>query len=216
MWSGRWESRRRSQKFGTVVVMGGGVGTAMAYPTAAALKRAGNRVISIVGARNKELVILERELREVSDALMITTDDGSYADKGFVTDKLRQLIENGTRIDLVLAIGPDPHDESGGGDDAQRAHPHHRQPEPDHDRRHRHVRRLPRAGRRKERVRLRRRPRVRRAPRGFRRAGAAQFDVPRRPSRQSMEEFQLRDGSRIAKLEAAPDAAHAQCEGGSR
>ena len=88
--------------------MGGGVGTAMAYPTAAALKRAGNRVISIVGARNKELVILEREMREVSDALMITTDDGSYADKGFVTDKLRQLIENGTRIDLVLAIGPIP------------------------------------------------------------------------------------------------------------
>jgi ferredoxin--NADP+ reductase len=96
------------EKFGTVVVMGGGVGTAMAYPTAVALKSAGNRVISIVGARSKELVILENELREVSDALMITTDDGSYADKGFVTDKLRQLIENGTRIDLVLAIGPIP------------------------------------------------------------------------------------------------------------
>jgi ferredoxin--NADP+ reductase len=96
------------EKFGTVVVMGGGVGTAMAYPTAAALKKAGNRVISIVGARNKELVIEETELREVSDSLMITTDDGSYADKGFVTDKLRQLIENGTRIDLVLAVGPIP------------------------------------------------------------------------------------------------------------
>jgi ferredoxin--NADP+ reductase len=96
------------EKFGTVVVIGGGVGTAMAYPTAAALKRVGNRVITIVGARNKELVILERELREVSDALMITTDDGTYAEKGFVTDKLRQLIENGTRIDLVLAIGPIP------------------------------------------------------------------------------------------------------------
>ena len=94
------------QTFGTVVVVGGGVGTAMAYPTAAALKRAGNRVISIVGARNKELVILEPEMRAVSDALIITTDDGSYADKGFVTDKLRQLIENGTRIDLVLAVGP--------------------------------------------------------------------------------------------------------------
>ena len=93
-------------KYGTVVVVGGGVGTAMAYPTAAALKRAGNRVISIVGARNKELVILEREMREVSDALLLTTDDGSYADKGFVTDKLRQLIENGTRIDLVIAVGP--------------------------------------------------------------------------------------------------------------
>jgi ferredoxin/flavodoxin---NADP+ reductase len=96
------------EKFGTVVVIGGGVGTAMAYPTAAALKKAGNRVISIVGARNKELVILEREMSEVSDTLMITTDDGSYADKGFVTDKLRQLIDNGTRIDLVLAVGPIP------------------------------------------------------------------------------------------------------------
>ena len=96
------------ENFGTVVVMGGGVGTAMAYPTAVALKKAGNRVISIVGARDKELVILEREMGEVSDSLMITTDDGSYADKGFVTDKLRQLIDNGTRIDLVLAVGPIP------------------------------------------------------------------------------------------------------------
>jgi len=94
------------QKFGTVVVIGGGVGTAMAYPSASAFKRAGNRVISIIGGRNKELVILEKELRAVSDAVLVTTDDGSYADKGFVTDKLRQLIENGTRIDLVLAIGP--------------------------------------------------------------------------------------------------------------
>ncbi len=96
------------EKFGTVVVMGGGVGTAMAYPTAAALKHAGNKIISIVGARNKELVILEREMREVSDVLMITTDDGSYADKGFVTDKLRQLIQNGVPIHLVLAVGPIP------------------------------------------------------------------------------------------------------------
>src|SRR5437879_10118736 len=78
----------------------------MAYPTAAALKGAGNRVIAIGGARNKQLVILEKEMREVSDALLITTDDGSYADKGFVTDKLRQLIDNGTRIDLVVAVGP--------------------------------------------------------------------------------------------------------------
>jgi len=96
------------RKFGTVVVMGGGVGTAMAYPTTAALKNAGNHVISIVGARNKDLVILEDEMRTVSDVLMITTDDGTYADKGFVTDKLRQLIHNGTRIDLVIAVGPIP------------------------------------------------------------------------------------------------------------
>ena len=81
------------KNYGTVVVVGGGVGTAMAYPTAVALKSAGNRVISIVGARNKELVILEPEMRAVSD-------------KGFVTDKLRQLIQNGTRIDLVVAVGP--------------------------------------------------------------------------------------------------------------
>ena len=96
------------ENFGTVVIIGGGVGTAMAYPTTAALKRAGNRVISIVGGRSKDLVLLEAEMRAVSDALMITTDDGSYADKGLVTDKLRQLIDNGTRIDLVLAVGPIP------------------------------------------------------------------------------------------------------------
>ena len=92
--------------FGTVVVVGGGVGTAMAYPTAAALKRAGNNVISIVGARTKELVILEQEMRDVSDQLFIMTDDGSYVEKGFVTDKLRQLIQGGAKIDLVLAVGP--------------------------------------------------------------------------------------------------------------
>jgi ferredoxin/flavodoxin---NADP+ reductase len=94
--------------FGTVVVVGGGVGVAMAYPTAAALKRAGNRVISIIGARNQELVILEREMRQVSDELMITTDDGSYAEKGLVTDKLRQLLDNHVPIDRVLAVGPIP------------------------------------------------------------------------------------------------------------
>jgi len=96
------------ENFGTVVVMGGGVGTAMAYPTAAALKAAGNSVISIIGARTRELVILEAELRAVCDRVLVTTDDGSYAEKGFVTDKLRALIEAGTHIDLVLAVGPIP------------------------------------------------------------------------------------------------------------
>ncbi len=94
------------EKFGTVVVVGGGVGTAMAYPSAVAFKKIGNRVISIVGARNKELIIFEQEMRAVSDELLITTDDGSYAKKGFVTDELRQLIESGRQIDLVLAVGP--------------------------------------------------------------------------------------------------------------
>ena len=96
------------KKFGTVVVIGGGVGAAMAYPTAVALKQAGNCVISIIGARNKGLVILEREMLRVSDELTITTDDGSYGRSGLVTDRLRELITNGSHIDLVLAVGPIP------------------------------------------------------------------------------------------------------------
>jgi ferredoxin/flavodoxin---NADP+ reductase len=96
------------ENFGTVVIIGGGVGTAMAYPTAAALKRAGNRVLTIIGGRSRNLVMLEPEMREVSDAVMVTTDDGSYAEKGLVTHKLRQLIDSGTSINLVLAVGPIP------------------------------------------------------------------------------------------------------------
>jgi ferredoxin--NADP+ reductase len=94
--------------YGTVVVIGGGVGTAIAYPTAKALQEAGNQVVSIVGARTKELVILEAEMRAISDELHVTTDDGSYAEKGFVTDKLKALILSGRKIDYVLAIGPIP------------------------------------------------------------------------------------------------------------
>jgi ferredoxin--NADP+ reductase len=93
---------------GTVVVIGGGVGTAIALPTAAAMKKAGNKVISIIGARTKELLILEDEVREVSDVTLIVTDDGSYGTKGLVTDALKGLIQNGTRVDEVLAIGPIP------------------------------------------------------------------------------------------------------------
>jgi ferredoxin/flavodoxin---NADP+ reductase len=96
------------RKMGTVVVIGGGVGTAIALPTAAAMKKAGNKVISIIGARTKDLLILENEVRAVSDATMIVTDDGSYGSKGLVTDALKQLIQNGARIDEVLAIGPIP------------------------------------------------------------------------------------------------------------
>lgn len=96
------------EKFGTVAVIGGGVGTAIAYPTAVALKKAGNHVISIIGARNKELVILEKEMNETSDEVFVTTDDGSYGMHGFVTDKLSQLINEGKKIDFVLAIGPIP------------------------------------------------------------------------------------------------------------
>lgn len=94
--------------FGTVIVIGGGVGTAMAYPSADALKRAGNRVLTIIGGRSKDLVILEKEMREVSDAVTVTTDDGSYGEKGLVTDQLKRLMADGTHIDLVLAVGPIP------------------------------------------------------------------------------------------------------------
>ncbi len=97
-----------TENFGTAVVIGGGVGTAIAYPTSRALKEAGNRVISIVGARTKDLVILEEEMRAASDALFITTDDGSYGEKGLVTDRLASLIKDGEKIDYVLAIGPVP------------------------------------------------------------------------------------------------------------
>lgn len=96
------------KNFGTVVVIGGGVGTAIAYPTAAAMKKAGNKVISIIGARTKDLVILEKEVEAVSDVTYIVTDDGTYGRKGLVTDQLKQLIQNGTKIDLVLCIGPIP------------------------------------------------------------------------------------------------------------
>jgi ferredoxin--NADP+ reductase len=96
------------ERFGTVVVIGGGVGTAIAYPTAVALKRGGNRVLTIIGGRTRELVILEEELRAVSDAVFVTTDDGSYGERGLVTDRLKALIEGGERIDYVLAIGPVP------------------------------------------------------------------------------------------------------------
>jgi len=96
------------KNFGTVVVVGGGVGTALAYPTTVALKRAGNRIVTILGGRNRDLVLLENEMRQVSDELYITTDDGSYGEKGLVTDKLRELIAQGMTIDEVLAVGPVP------------------------------------------------------------------------------------------------------------
>jgi len=94
-------------RFGTVVVVSGGVGTAMAYPTAAALRQAGNDVIAIVGARTRELVILEEEMRKVSNRLVLTTDDGSYGRRGFVTDALREVMGEAP-VARVLAVGPLP------------------------------------------------------------------------------------------------------------
>ncbi|MGA7615555.1 MAG: sulfide/dihydroorotate dehydrogenase-like FAD/NAD-binding protein [Thermoanaerobaculia bacterium] len=96
------------ENFGRVVVIGGGVGTAIALPTARALRDAGNHVVSILGARTKELLILEDEVRAVSSETWIMTDDGSYGEQGLVTKKLEQLINNAHPVDLVLAIGPVP------------------------------------------------------------------------------------------------------------
>jgi ferredoxin--NADP+ reductase len=96
------------ENFGTAVSIGGGVGSAIAYPTAVALKKVGNKVITINGARSKNLVILEEEMKAVSDESYITTDDGSYGYHGFVTDMLKKLIDEGNKIDFVLAIGPIP------------------------------------------------------------------------------------------------------------
>jgi glutamate synthase (NADPH/NADH) small chain len=94
------------EKFGTVVCIGGGVGVAPVYPIAKALHEAGNKIISIIGSRNKEMLILEEEMKAISDQLFVTTDDGSYGRHGFVTDELKRLIEENTGIDMVLAIGP--------------------------------------------------------------------------------------------------------------
>lgn len=87
-------------------VIGGGVGCAIAYPTAKALREMGADVDVITGFRNKEIVILEDEFRAVADNLYITTDDGSYGEKGLVTQKLRRLVEDGKDYDFVMAIGP--------------------------------------------------------------------------------------------------------------
>ena len=96
------------ENFGTAISIGGGVGTAIAYPTAVALKQAGNHTISIIGGKTKEFVILEDEMKKVCDEVYPTTDDGSYGFHGFVTQKLQKLIESGKKIDFVLAIGPIP------------------------------------------------------------------------------------------------------------
>ena len=91
-----------------VCVVGGGVGCAIALPSAAAFKEAGAEVDVIVGFRNKDIVILEEEFKAASDRLFLMTDDGSYGEQGFVTVKLQQLLEAGNEYDEVLAIGPVP------------------------------------------------------------------------------------------------------------
>jgi ferredoxin--NADP+ reductase len=95
-------------KIGTVACLGGGLGIAPIYPKVRALKAGGNYVVSIIGARRKDLVILEDEMRARSDELFVTTDDGSYGLHGFVTDQLKLLLEEGRKFDTCLAVGPIP------------------------------------------------------------------------------------------------------------
>ncbi|HEX3046709.1 MAG TPA: sulfide/dihydroorotate dehydrogenase-like FAD/NAD-binding protein [Bacillota bacterium] len=95
------------EKIGTVVGVAGGLGAAPLYPKLKALYEAGNKVITILGAQKKELLILEDDLKKVSHHMLITTDDGSYGQKGFVTEALRQILDS-EKVDEVIAIGPVP------------------------------------------------------------------------------------------------------------
>lgn len=96
------------KKYGTAVVIGGGVGTALIYPWVRALKKAGNYIISILGARNINLLLLEKALRKLSDEVYISTDDGSRGIKGFTSDVLKKLLTQGRKLDIVMAGGPVP------------------------------------------------------------------------------------------------------------
>ncbi len=96
------------EKVGTVCCIGGGTGIAITYPIAKALGEAGNKVISILGARTKELLFYEDEVKAISDELVICTDDGSYGQKGLVTEMLKQLVDRGEDFKLAVAIGPVP------------------------------------------------------------------------------------------------------------
>jgi NAD(P)H-flavin reductase len=94
------------EKFGTVVCVAGGVGVAVITPIAKALKEKGNNIISILGARSKDLLFWEDKLRNASHQLIVTTDDGTYGRKGVVTEPLKELLEGGEKVDRVIAIGP--------------------------------------------------------------------------------------------------------------
>jgi ferredoxin--NADP+ reductase len=96
------------ENHGAVVCIGGGVGTAEVFPIARALKDAGNTIYSIVGARSKDLIILEKEMAALSKESFVTTDDGSYGQKGIVTNPLKDLLDTNKDIHAVYAIGPLP------------------------------------------------------------------------------------------------------------
>lgn len=94
------------EKKGNIICIGGGIGVAPIYPIARGMKNVGNHVISIMGARSKDILILEEEMNNVSNEVYITTDDGTKGHKGFVTDELKRIIDSGMEISEVIAIGP--------------------------------------------------------------------------------------------------------------
>ena len=94
------------EKFGTVVCVGGGIGIAPLHPIAQALKKAGNYVITIIGARSKDLIILEDEMKKIADEFIVCTDDGSYGRKALVTEPLKEMCERSPKPDMAIAIGP--------------------------------------------------------------------------------------------------------------
>ncbi len=96
------------EKYGTAVVIGGGVGIPLALPRAKSLKAAGNKVVGIIGARSIEFLILQKEMEAASDELLVVTDDGSYGKRGFTSDALKELIARGQQVDYVFAVGPVP------------------------------------------------------------------------------------------------------------
>jgi ferredoxin--NADP+ reductase len=160
------------ENYGHVVCIGGGVGVGVVYPLAAALKKAGNNVTSIIGARTKSLLILEGEMKKVSDRLIVATDDGSYGFHGFVSAVLQNLIDAKEKIDRA------------GADDARPVQCHQtardsdgRLAQLDHGRRDRDVRRLPRFGGRQDQVHLRGRAGIRRPSGRFRSTGQPAADV---------------------------------------
>ncbi|MBN1868924.1 sulfide/dihydroorotate dehydrogenase-like FAD/NAD-binding protein [Candidatus Sumerlaeota bacterium] len=94
------------ENFGVAVCVGGGLGIAPLYPIAKALKEAGNTVVSILGARNRDLIVFEDRMRSISDEIVVTTDDGSYGRKGLVTEALEEILESGRKIDYCMTVGP--------------------------------------------------------------------------------------------------------------
>ena len=169
---------------GTVVLVGGGLGVAPIYPQLRAYKEAGNRTVSIVGFRNRDLVFWEEQFRECCDELIVTTDDGSYGRHGFVTHALADVLATEKNVSEVVAIGPIPMMKACCEVTRPFGHSDRRQPQLDHGGWHRNVRVVPRHSGREHEVRLRGRRGFRRPPGQLRRVAVAPETLrPRREGR---------------------------------